>query len=107
MLSVLIMTQKATTMSLLSSSILTFDTFKMSLLITKLKGLFLIILSVFRRALCCFRKRRRNSHCESEILTTIGIVPAYSNTTETKIVRLYYFIINIRIIIIYRSNISI
>uniref|UniRef100_A0A6M2DXN5 Putative receptor-binding cancer antigen n=1 Tax=Xenopsylla cheopis TaxID=163159 RepID=A0A6M2DXN5_XENCH len=57
----------------------------MSLLITKLKGLFLIILSVFRRALCCFRKRRRNSHCESEILTTIGIVPAYSNTTETKI----------------------
>lgn len=63
----------------------------MSLLIIKLKSLFLIILSAFKRALCCFRKRRRNSHCESEILTTIGIVPAYSNTSDSKTVKLCLF----------------
>ncbi|XP_046745258.1 receptor-binding cancer antigen expressed on SiSo cells [Diprion similis] len=48
----------------------------------RIKALFLIIFGVFRRAMCCFRKRRRSS-CESIPLSAIGVVPNnVNNHTE-------------------------
>ncbi|XP_015518169.2 receptor-binding cancer antigen expressed on SiSo cells [Neodiprion lecontei] len=40
----------------------------------RIKALFLIIFGVFRRAMCCFRKRRRSS-CESIPLSAVGVIP--------------------------------
>ncbi|XP_012251646.1 receptor-binding cancer antigen expressed on SiSo cells [Athalia rosae] len=40
----------------------------------RIKALLLLILGIFRRAMCCFRRRRRSS-CESIPLLAVGVVP--------------------------------
>lgn len=47
----------------------------LNFLINRLKGLFLVFFGVFRRALCCFRRRRRSSSCTPIPLTAVGVVP--------------------------------
>lgn len=46
----------------------------MAFILQKLKSLLLFIVGLFRRALCCFRRKRHPS-CDSIPLTAIGIVP--------------------------------
>lgn len=43
-------------------------------IVQRLKSIFLFIIGIFRRALCCFRRKRHPS-CDSIPLTAIGIVP--------------------------------
>lgn len=40
----------------------------------KLKSLILFIVATFRRALCCFRRRKRVSFSENDQLTHVGVV---------------------------------
>ncbi|XP_033230643.1 receptor-binding cancer antigen expressed on SiSo cells [Belonocnema kinseyi] len=47
-------------------------------LINRLKALILVIVGAFRRAMCCFRRRRRSS-CDSIPLSAIGVVPNLTN----------------------------
>ncbi|XP_071451639.1 receptor-binding cancer antigen expressed on SiSo cells [Hetaerina americana] len=47
----------------------------LNFLLNRLKGLILVFLGVFRRALCCFRRRRRSSSCTPIPLTAVGVVP--------------------------------
>ncbi|GLG95634.1 hypothetical protein R5R35_005016 [Gryllus longicercus] len=42
--------------------------------LNRLKALFFIVVDIFKRALCCFRRRRRNSG-EPVPLTDVGIIP--------------------------------
>lgn len=57
----------------------------MRIIFTKLRGLVFFIISLFRKALCCFKRRRRSS-CDSVPLTHVGIVsdqnPISSDTQE-------------------------
>lgn len=46
----------------------------MSFLVQKLKSFILFFIGIFRRALCCFRRKRHPS-CDSIPLTTIGVIP--------------------------------
>lgn len=46
----------------------------MRIIFTKLRGLVFFIITLFKRALCCFKRRRRSS-CDSVPLTHVGIVP--------------------------------
>lgn len=50
----------------------------LQIIVQKLKSLLLLIVGVFRRALCCFRRKRLNSE-DCIPLTTIGIVPNKQN----------------------------
>ncbi|XP_034938360.1 receptor-binding cancer antigen expressed on SiSo cells [Chelonus insularis] len=50
-------------------------------LLNRLKALFVFLLSIFRRALCCLRRRRRSS-CDSIPLATIGVIPSVNNKIE-------------------------
>ncbi|KMQ91637.1 receptor-binding cancer antigen [Lasius niger] len=51
-------------------------------LINRLKALFVILFGIFKRAMCCLRRRRRSS-CDCEPLSTVGVVPnALTNSTE-------------------------
>ncbi|XP_011156563.1 receptor-binding cancer antigen expressed on SiSo cells [Solenopsis invicta] len=51
-------------------------------LINRLKALFVLLVGVFKRAMCCLRRRRRSS-CDSVPLSTVGVVPnALTNSTE-------------------------
>ncbi|XP_015589772.1 receptor-binding cancer antigen expressed on SiSo cells [Cephus cinctus] len=47
-------------------------------LVNRMKALFVILLGVFRRAMCCFRRRRRSS-CDSIPLSAVGVVPNIVN----------------------------
>lgn len=53
----------------------------MQFLINRLKALFLLLLGAFRRAMCCFRRRRRSS-CDSIPLSAVGVVPDRPNNRE-------------------------
>ncbi|XP_017880136.1 receptor-binding cancer antigen expressed on SiSo cells [Ceratina calcarata] len=44
-------------------------------IVNRLKALALILLGVFRRAICCLRRRRRSS-CDSIPLSAVGVVPS-------------------------------
>ncbi|XP_051155899.1 receptor-binding cancer antigen expressed on SiSo cells isoform X1 [Leptopilina boulardi] len=50
-------------------------------LVNRLKALFLLLLGAFRRAMCCFRRRRRSS-CDSIPLSAVGVVPDLLNNRE-------------------------
>lgn len=51
-------------------------------LVNRLKALFVLLAGIFKRAICCFRRRRRSS-CDSIPLFTVGVVPnALTNSTE-------------------------
>lgn len=60
-----------------------FPAMAVEFLINRIKALVLIIFGVFRRAMCCFRRRRRSS-CESIPLSAIGIVPNNVNNHTVK-----------------------
>lgn len=63
----------------------------MQFLVNRLKALFLVILGAFRRAMCCFRRRRRSS-CDSIPLSAVGVVPDLLNNREVNlIIYLTYF----------------
>lgn len=44
-----------------------------TIVFNKIKSFILVFLNLFRRALCCFRRRRRNS-CDTVPLTHVGVV---------------------------------
>ncbi|XP_053971401.1 receptor-binding cancer antigen expressed on SiSo cells-like [Hylaeus anthracinus] len=50
-------------------------------LVNRLKALVVLLLGIFKRAMCCLRRRRRSS-CDSIPLSTVGVVP--NNTTESE-----------------------
>ncbi|XP_014487657.1 PREDICTED: receptor-binding cancer antigen expressed on SiSo cells-like [Dinoponera quadriceps] len=51
-------------------------------LINRLKALFVLLFGIFKRAMCCLRRRRRSS-CDSVPLSTVGVVPnVLNNSTE-------------------------
>lgn len=48
----------------------------------RLKALFVLLFGIFKRAMCCLRRRRRSS-CDSVPLSTVGVVPnVLTNSTE-------------------------
>ncbi|XP_022184259.2 receptor-binding cancer antigen expressed on SiSo cells isoform X2 [Nilaparvata lugens] len=49
-----------------------------NMLFNRVKALFFIMLGLLRRSLCCLRRRRKLS-CDSDTLTTIGIIPQYES----------------------------
>ncbi|KAK9297050.1 hypothetical protein QLX08_009143 [Tetragonisca angustula] len=49
-------------------------------LVNRLKALMVVLLGIFRRAMCCLRRRRRSS-CDSIPLSTVGVVPNTINNT--------------------------
>uniref|UniRef100_A0A1B6CFX1 Receptor-binding cancer antigen expressed on SiSo cells n=1 Tax=Clastoptera arizonana TaxID=38151 RepID=A0A1B6CFX1_9HEMI len=51
----------------------------LTVLVYKLKGLFILLLGLVKKSLCCFKRRRRLS-CDSEPLTAVGV----GITFETK-----------------------
>ncbi|XP_008555323.1 receptor-binding cancer antigen expressed on SiSo cells [Microplitis demolitor] len=53
----------------------------MEFLFNRLKALFVFLLSIFRRALCCLRRRRRSS-CDSIPLSAVGVIP---NSVNNKV----------------------
>lgn len=48
-------------------------------MLARFKSLFLVLINVFRRALCCFSRRRKTSHSECEMLTSINVVQNNNN----------------------------
>ncbi|KYN13866.1 PREDICTED: receptor-binding cancer antigen expressed on SiSo cells [Trachymyrmex cornetzi] len=51
-------------------------------LMNRLKALFVLLFGIFKRAMCCLRRRRRSS-CDSVPLSTVGVVPnVLTNSTE-------------------------
>lgn len=52
-------------------------------LVNRLKALVLLLFGVFRRAMCCLRRRRRSS-CDSIPLSAVGVVPNNTNTELEK-----------------------
>ncbi|XP_066582942.1 receptor-binding cancer antigen expressed on SiSo cells-like [Prorops nasuta] len=51
-------------------------------LANRLKALFIILLGLFKRALCCLRRRRRSS-CDAIPLAAVGVLPTIvNNNTE-------------------------
>ncbi|KAG9433540.1 receptor-binding cancer antigen protein expressed on SiSo cells [Apis mellifera carnica] len=53
-------------------------------LVNRFKALVVFLLGVFRRAMCCFRRRRRSS-CDSIPLSAIGVVPNTLNITQPEL----------------------
>ncbi|XP_035731313.1 receptor-binding cancer antigen expressed on SiSo cells-like [Vespa mandarinia] len=53
-------------------------------LVNRLKALVLLLFGVFRRAMCCLRRRRRSS-CDSIPLSAVGVVPNASNNSNTEL----------------------
>lgn len=54
-----------------------------SFFITRFKTVLLTILGVFRRALCCFSRRRKYSNSEFESLESISVVTS-NNSSKNK-----------------------
>lgn len=52
-------------------------------MVNRLKALFLFLLGVVKRALCCFRRRRRASG-DPIPLTAVGVVPNNFNSVEVR-----------------------
>jgi hypothetical protein len=52
-----------------------------AVLINKIKHFLLFLVSIFRRALCCFRRRRRSSF-DSVPLTHVGVVANHTDPEE-------------------------
>ncbi|XP_034191338.1 uncharacterized protein LOC117609295 isoform X1 [Osmia lignaria lignaria] len=53
-------------------------------LVNRFKALIVILLGIFKRAMCCLRRRRRSS-CDSIPLSVVGVVPNTSNNpTESE-----------------------
>jgi hypothetical protein len=52
-----------------------------AVLINKIKHFLLFVVSIFRRALCCFRRRRRSSF-DSVPLTHVGVVANHNDPEE-------------------------
>ncbi|KAG5315743.1 RCAS1 protein, partial [Acromyrmex insinuator] len=51
-------------------------------LMNRLKALFVLLFGIFKRAMCCLRRRRRSS-CDSVPLSTVGVVPnVLTSSTE-------------------------
>ncbi|EFN85386.1 receptor-binding cancer antigen expressed on SiSo cells [Harpegnathos saltator] len=51
-------------------------------LINRLKALLVLLFGIFKRAMCCLRRRRRSS-CDSVPLSTVGVIPnVLNNSTE-------------------------
>ncbi|KAL6267697.1 hypothetical protein P5V15_000768 [Pogonomyrmex californicus] len=51
-------------------------------LMNRLKALLVLLFGIFKRAMCCLRRRRRSS-CDSVPLSTVGVVPnALTSSTE-------------------------
>ncbi|XP_012228801.1 receptor-binding cancer antigen expressed on SiSo cells [Linepithema humile] len=51
-------------------------------LINRLKALLVLLFGIFKRAMCCLRRRRKSS-CDSIPLSTVGVVPnVLTNSTE-------------------------
>lgn len=48
---------------------------------TRVRSIFLAFIGIFRRALCCFSRRRRNSFSDTEQLDSVNVV---SNTSPNK-----------------------
>ncbi|KAI4491029.1 hypothetical protein M0802_010532 [Mischocyttarus mexicanus] len=53
-------------------------------LVNRLKALVLLLFGVFRRALCCLRRRRRSS-CDSIPLSAVGVIPNATNNPNTEL----------------------
>ncbi|RZC36727.1 receptor-binding cancer antigen expressed on SiSo cells [Asbolus verrucosus] len=53
----------------------------MSVFVNKIKHFVLFVVSIFRRALCCFRRRRRSSF-DSVPLTHVGVVSNHKESEE-------------------------
>jgi hypothetical protein len=63
-----------------------------SFIVNRLKALFLLVLGVVKRALCCFRRRRRASG-DPIPLTAVGVVPNNVNSIEVRVLCLAtYFV---------------
>jgi hypothetical protein len=55
-----------------------------SFMVNRLKALFLLVLGVIKRALCCFRRRRRASG-DPIPLTAVGVVPNNVISIEVRV----------------------
>ncbi|XP_043498210.1 receptor-binding cancer antigen expressed on SiSo cells [Polistes fuscatus] len=53
-------------------------------IVNRLKALVLLLFGVFRRAMCCLRRRRRSS-CDSIPLSAVGVIPNPSNNLNTEL----------------------
>lgn len=51
---------------------------------SRLKGILLGILAIFKKALCCFSRRRKRSNSECEVLNMVSVIQNESNTTGSK-----------------------
>lgn len=49
-------------------------------MLARFKSFLLSLIALFRRALCCFTRRRKPSYAECEILTSINVVETNQNT---------------------------
>lgn len=48
-------------------------------MLSRFKSFLLSIITLFRRALCCFTRRRKPSYAECEILTSVNVVQTNQN----------------------------
>lgn len=48
-------------------------------MLARLKSFLLSIITLFRRTLCCFSRRRKSSYSECEILTSVNVVQTNQN----------------------------
>ncbi|EFN67197.1 hypothetical protein EAG_09068 [Camponotus floridanus] len=59
-------------------------------LLNRFKALLVLLFGIFKRAMCCLRRRRRSS-CDCEPLSTVGVVPNVL-TNSTVCLKLSLFI---------------
>lgn len=45
----------------------------------RFKSFLLTLIAAFRRALCCFSRRRKSSNSECEVLTSVNVVQSNNN----------------------------
>jgi len=64
-----------------------FQAMAISFIVNRLKALFLLVLGVVKRALCCFRRRRRASG-DPVPLTAVGVVPNNVSSMEVRVLYL-------------------
>jgi hypothetical protein len=68
-----------------------FQAMAVTFLVKRLKALVLFFLGLVKRALCCFRRRRRQSGDPIQ-LTAVGVVPSNANSVEDRAVCIAFFL---------------
>lgn len=63
-------------------------------MLARFKSFLLSIIALFRRALCCFSRRRKPSYAECEILTSVNVVHTnnhHGNRSHDEVCMIYNF----------------